>query len=293
MKYVSFRHEGRTSYGALIDGQIADLGAADGAPADLRDAIASGRLDELVEGTRPSLPFEAVELLPVVPNPSKILCVGHNYESHRQETGRAKVDFPSIFTRFADTLIGHDQAIIRPAVSTNLDFEGELAIVIGRGGRNIPEAQALDHIAGYACFNDASVRDWQWHTTQFAPGKNFPGTGGFGPWLVTPDEAGDLSDVHVTTRLNGEVVQDQPIRDMIFAIAKIIAYVSTFTPLSPGDVIATGTPGGVGAKRTPPLWMRAGDRVEIDIGPVGTLVNIVADEASSPPSQAQAEEASR
>jgi 2-keto-4-pentenoate hydratase/2-oxohepta-3-ene-1,7-dioic acid hydratase in catechol pathway len=163
-------------------------------------------------------------------------------------------------------------------VSTNLDFEGELAIVIGRGGRAIPEDDAMAHVAGYACFNDASVRDWQWHTTQFTPGKNFPGTGGFGPMLVTPDEAGDLADVHVVTRLNDEVVQDQPIRDLIFPIPKIIAYVSTFTALSPGDVIATGTPGGVGAKRTPPLWMKAGDRIEVSIGPIGTLRNTIAHE---------------
>jgi 2-keto-4-pentenoate hydratase/2-oxohepta-3-ene-1,7-dioic acid hydratase in catechol pathway len=152
-------------------------------------------------------------------------------------------------------------------------------VVIGKGGRAIPEAEALDHVAGYACFNDGSVRDWQWHTSQFTPGKNFPQTGGFGPWLVTPDEAGDLSEVHVVTRLNGQVVQDQPIGEMIFPIARIIAYLSAFTPLSPGDVIATGTPGGVGAKRTPPLWMKAGDTIEVDIGPIGRLVNRVADEA--------------
>ena len=219
-----------------------------------------------------------VVLLPVIPNPTKILCVGHNYESHRQETGRAKTDYPSIFTRFADTLVAHGQPIVRPRVSKNLDFEGELAIIVGRGGRAIAEASALEHIAGYACFNDASVRDWQWHTGQFTPGKNFPGTGALGPWLITPEEAGDLTAVRVTTRLNGDVVQDQPIGEMLFSIAQIIAYVSAFTPLSPGDVIATGTPGGVGAKRSPPLWMKAGDKVEVDIGPVGRLSNRIIDE---------------
>jgi 2-keto-4-pentenoate hydratase/2-oxohepta-3-ene-1,7-dioic acid hydratase in catechol pathway len=213
-----------------------------------------------------------------VPNPSKVFCVGHNYESHRQETGRAKVDHPSIFTRFADTLVGAGRPIVRPRASMHLDFEGELAVVIGRGGRAIAEEQALDHVAGYACFNDASVRDWQYHTSQFTPGKNFPGTGALGPWLLTPDEAGALAGVHVITRLNGVVVQDQPIRDMIFPIGRIIAYVSSFTPLAPGDVIATGTPGGVGAKRQPPLWMQAGDRVEVAIGVVGTLSNPIVDE---------------
>lgn len=280
MAYVSFRRaDGTTSYGRVAGANILDCGAVPDAPADLKTAIAAGPLDTLDH--RGEVALADVTLLPVIPNPAKILCVGHNYESHRQETGRAKVDHPSIFTRFADTLVADGQPIVLPNVSTNLDFEGELAIVIGRGGRHIGEADALDHIAGYACFNDASIRDWQWHTTQFIPGKNFPGTGAFGPMLVTPDEAGDLADVHVVTTLNGEVVQDQPIRDMIFPIAKIIAYLSAFTPLSPGDVIATGTPGGVGAKRQPPLWMRAGDRVEVAIGPVGTLANRIESERPS------------
>ncbi len=276
MAYISFRRaDGPISFGRIDGNHVRDCGGPN-APADLRAAIAAGSLDDLITGA--AIPLTDVTLLPVIPNPAKILCVGHNYESHRQETGRVKVEHPSIFTRFADTLIADGQPIILPHVSSNLDFEGELAIVIGRGGRHIAEADAPDYIAGYACFNDASIRDWQWHTTQFAPGKNFPGTGGFGPRLVTPAEAGDLSDVHVTTRLNGEIVQDQPIRDMIFSVARIIAYVSAFTPLSPGDVIATGTPGGVGAKRQPPLWMKAGDRVEVSIGPVGTLTNHVVDE---------------
>lgn len=280
MAFVSFRRaDGTTGFGRLHGDDIADCSAVPGTPASLKAAIAAGSLDGLADG--PMLAARDVLLLPVIPDPGKILCVGHNYESHRQETGRAKVDHPSIFLRFADTLIADRQPILRPRVSTNLDFEGELAVVIGRGGRAIAEGDALAHVAGYACFNDASVRDWQWHTTQFAPGKNFPGTGAFGPQLVTPDDAGDLNDVHVITRFNDVVVQDQPIRDMIFSIARIIAYVSTFTPLSPGDVIATGTPGGVGAKRTPPLWMQSGDRVEVSIGPVGTLTNHIVDEADA------------
>lgn len=275
MKFASFRRQdGVNSFGRVEGDRIVDLGGHDGG--SLGDAIRHGTLASLGDGD--TLALADVTLLPVVTDPGKILCVGHNYESHRQETGRAKVDNPSIFTRFADTLIAHGDPIVRPKVSTSLDYEAELAIVIGKGGRAIPAEQALDHVAGYACFNDASVRDWQWHTTQFIPGKNFPGTGAFGPWLVTPDEAGDLSDVHVIGRLNGEVMQDQPIRDMIFPIATIIAYVSAFTPLSPGDVIATGTPGGVGAKRQPPVWMKAGDTIEVEIGHIGTLRNIVADE---------------
>ena len=277
MRYVSFRRtDGTASYGRIDGDRIVDLGAAPGAPADLKTAIASGMLDALAGEANVAL--ADVLLLPVIPNPGKILCVGHNYETHRQETGRAKVAHPSIFIRFADTLVAHGQPIVRPGVSTDLDYEAELAVVIGKGGRAIAEADALGHVAGYACFNDASVRDWQWHTTQFAPGKNFPATGGFGPWLVTPDEAGDLSAVRVIARLNGAVMQDQPVGDMIFPVAEIIAYVSAFTPLSPGDVIATGTPGGVGAKRQPSVWMKAGDRIEIDIGPIGTLSNRIIDE---------------
>ena len=277
MKYVSFRRpDGTPTFGRLEGDRVVDLGTGRLAGADLKTALAHGVLAELPAG--PSYTLAGLTLLPVIPNPSKVFCVGHNYESHRQETGRAKVEHPSIFTRFADTLVAHGQPLVRPQLSTSFDFEGELAVVIGRGGRAISKERALDHVAGYACFNDASVRDFQWHTSQFTPGKNFPGTGGFGPWLVTPDEAGDLTDVHVTTCLHGEVVQDQPIGDMIFPIAEVIAYISAFTPLAPGDVIATGTPGGVGAKRVPPLWLKAGDRIEVAIGPVGTLVQRVIDE---------------
>ena len=275
MKLLSFRRPDVTpSFGRLDGDRVIDLARADG-PASLRAALAA---EMAFDGDGPVHALADVVLLPVIPDPGKILCVGHNYETHRQETGRAKVDNPSIFIRFADTLVADGQPIIRPRVSGDLDYEAELAVVIGRGGRAIAAADALDHVAGYACFNDASVRDWQWHTSQFAPGKNFPGTGAFGPDLVTPDEAGDLSDCRVVSRLNGAVMQDQPVRDMIFSIARIIAYVSAFTPLSPGDVIATGTPGGVGAKRQPPVWMQPGDRIEIDIGPIGTLTNFVAHE---------------
>lgn len=279
MKIISFRHGGRDSYGALDGERIADFGALSGAPASLAEALAQDALGRLADAAVAALAFDDVELLPVVPRPGKILCVGHNYETHRQETGRAKVEHPSIFTRFADTLVAHGRPIVRPSASSNLDFEGELAVIIGKGGRAIAEADALSHVAGYACFNDASIRDWQWHTHQFTPGKNFPGTGGFGPWMVTADELPDPSAMSVTTRLNGQQVQHAPVSDMIFPIVTIIAYVSAFTPLSPGDIIATGTPGGVGAKREPPLWMKPGDLVEVEIAGVGKLINPIAAEA--------------
>lgn len=266
MRYISFEHQGRTGWGRKDGDQVIDLSAH--AP-DLKSALAGGEL----AGDGPALPMTDVRLLPVIPNPSKILCVGHNYEAHRVETGRAATEHPSIFTRFADTLIGADDPIILPSVSTQLDYEAELAVVIGKGGRNIPEAEAMSHVAGYACFNDASVRDWQWHSRQFTPGKNFPGTGPLGPELVTPDEITDLQSVRVRSILNGEVMQDATLDHMLFPIPVIIAYISAFTPLSAGDVIATGTPGGVGAKRNPPVWMKAGDEVVVDISGIGRLVS--------------------
>ncbi|MBB6254376.1 fumarylacetoacetate hydrolase family protein [Nitrospirillum iridis] len=282
MKFASYTVAGRASYG-LVEGEwIADVGAVLAADyPDLRAVVAAGAYgaaqDAAAQAERLSL--SEIVFAPVIPNPAKIFCVGHNYETHRQETGRAKTDYPSIFTRFADSQIGHRQAITLPKVSTMLDFEGELAVVIGTGGRSIPVADALSHVAGYGCYNDASVRDWQWHTQQFTPGKNFPGTGAFGPWLVTADEVGDPAALSVTTRVNGQVVQSQPTADMIFPVATLIAYISTFTPLSPGDVIVSGTPGGVGAKRQPPLWLKDGDVVEVDIPGVGLLMNKVRMEA--------------
>ena len=281
MKYVSFNRPGSKviSLGKVVNQdavQIVELVSPDGKGTDLKTALAMHILDTLVEGE--TFTREEIRLLPVVADPGKILCVGLNYESHRKEAGRAEAEHPAIFTRYADSLIAHGDPIIRPRISTKLDYEGELALVIGKVGRNIPEKDALDYVTGYACFNDASIRDWQKHNIQFTPGKNFPGTGAFGPYLITPDEVGNLEEQRVITRLNGEVLQDQPISDMIWPLATLINYISTFTPLSPGDVIVTGTPGGVGFKRTPPVWMSPGDVVEVSVGTVGTLVNPIEDE---------------
>lgn len=233
-------------------------------------------LDELPDVDSHRL--DEVKLLPPLPNPDKIICVGLNYSSHIEETGRRQGKYPVIFTRFADTLIAHGDPIIRPRESHELDYEGELALVIGKAGSKISTKAAFDHVFAYACFNDASIRDWQMHTSQYTPGKNFPATGAFGPWLVTPDEVGVLEEQRVITRLNDEVVQDQPIADLIWSIPELIAYISSFTPLSPGDVIVTGTPGGVGFMRNPPLWMQDGDVVEVSVGKVGTLINPVENE---------------
>jgi 2-keto-4-pentenoate hydratase/2-oxohepta-3-ene-1,7-dioic acid hydratase in catechol pathway len=281
MKFATFKINGTTTWG-IIDGDDAvDLGTAlrDRYP-DLKAAIAANALHEAADQARDAkqYPLSGIEWLPIIPNPDKILCVGLNYEMHRKETGRAEVDNPTIFTRFANSQTGHLANIVRPRVSHELDFEGELAIIIGKAGRYISKADAWGHVAGYACYNDGSVRDFQRHTHQFTPGKNFPDTGSFGPWMMTPDELGELGPLRIQTRVNGQVVQDATFEQMIFDIPRIIEYCSSFTKLEPGDVIATGTPGGVGAKRTPPLWLKPGDTVEVEIDRLGTLRNGIADE---------------
>jgi len=282
MRFATFRLNGAPTWG-LIDGeQAVDLGAVlSGRYPDLKSVIAASALAEVAAAAAgaPRHPLSAVTWLPVVPNPDKILCVGLNYEMHRKETGRAEVENPTIFARFANSQTGHGADIVRPRVSHELDFEGELAIVIGKPGRYIAREDAFAHVAGYACYNDGSVRDFQRHTHQFTPGKNFPDTGAFGPWMMTPDELGPLPDLRLQTRVNGHVVQDATFDQMIFDIPKIIEYCSSFTRLEPGDVIATGTPGGVGAKRNPPLWLKPGDLVEVEIDRLGILRNGIADEA--------------
>jgi 2-keto-4-pentenoate hydratase/2-oxohepta-3-ene-1,7-dioic acid hydratase in catechol pathway len=274
MKLCSFSTHGAASYGILTDGGIIDLGRRFPA-ATLRDFLDAGNMD-LAAGLADAAPDHAVDavmLEPVIPNPDKIICVGLNYHDHVQETGRTVTANPVLFARYTGSQVGHGQPLLKPLESDEFDYEGELAIIIGRGGRRIPAARALEHVAGYACYNDASVRDWQRHTSQFMPGKTFAATGGFGPWMVTSDEIRDPSQLTLTTRLNGEVVQQTTTDLMITDVPALIAYCSTILPLLPGDVIVSGTPGGVGAKRTPPLWMRAGDVAEVDISGIGVLRN--------------------
>jgi 2-keto-4-pentenoate hydratase/2-oxohepta-3-ene-1,7-dioic acid hydratase in catechol pathway len=281
MKFASFKINGAASWGLIDGAEAVDLGAAlRGRFPDLKSAIAAGALTEVAAASAKAArhPLKNITWLPVIPNPDKILCIGLNYETHRKETGRSEVENPTVFGRFANSQTGHLANIIRPRVSKDLDFEGELALIIGKPGRYISRASAWDHIAGYACYNEGSVRDFQRHTHQFTPGKNFPDTGAFGPWMVTPDEAGDLAPLRLQTRLNGQVVQDATISQMIFGIPQQIEYCSTFTRLEPGDVIVTGTPGGVGSRRIPPLWMKPGDVVEVEIDRIGLLRNGVADE---------------
>jgi 2-keto-4-pentenoate hydratase/2-oxohepta-3-ene-1,7-dioic acid hydratase in catechol pathway len=282
MKFASFEINGAKTWGLIDGNEAVDLGAVLRARfPDLKSAIAAGALAEAANAAAKATrhPLASLTWLPVIPNPDKILCIGLNYENHRKETGRTEVENPTVFGRFANSQTGHLTNIIRPKVSTDLDYEGELALIIGKPGRYISRKDSWGHIAGYACYNEGSVRDYQRHTSQFTPGKNFPNTGAFGPWMVTPDEAGDLGPLRLQTRLNGEVVQDTTISEMIFDIPRQIEYCSAFTRLEPGDVIATGTPGGVGSRRIPPLWMKPGDVVEVEIDRIGLLRNSVADEA--------------
>jgi 2-keto-4-pentenoate hydratase/2-oxohepta-3-ene-1,7-dioic acid hydratase in catechol pathway len=282
MKLASFTIAGRAAWG-VVDGKMVADGSASSGIATLRQVLAhpdSAAIIAAAVAAAPRVPLSSIVLGPVLPDPDKIICVGLNYENHRKETGRDEVVHPTLFTRFANSQIGHGAPMIRPRVSTHFDYEGELALVIGKPGRHITKQDAFDHVAGYACYNDGSVRDWQRHTIQFTPGKNFVGTGAFGPYLVTQDEVGPLPSLRLITRLNGVTVQETTLGDMIFDIPTIIAYCSTFTHLEIGDVIVTGTPGGVGAKRMPPLWMKPGDVVEVEIDRVGLLSNPVTGEAA-------------
>ena len=282
MKLMSFEHGGKASFGAVVDDGVIDLfPLLEGRFADLRsllagDGVAAART--AIEGRTPGLKLVDVTFLPVIPNPGKIWCAGLNYGEHVRETGREVSEMPVFFLRFPDSQVGHGQAIPRPPESIKLDFEGEIAVVIGKGGRRISEADAWDHIAGYACYNDGSVRDWQMHTGQWGPGKNFWRTGGFGPWMVTADEIPAGAVLSLVTRLNGAEVQRATTEMMLHSIPRQIAYASTVAPLQPGDVFVTGTPGGVGAKRTPPLWMKPGDVVEVEVERVGVLRNTIVDE---------------
>jgi len=282
MKFVTFSAKGAQQYGAVVGDRIVSLSEKLGQRyPDLKSLIAQNGFADAEKALKEAgqgVPLDSVTFEPVIPNPGRILCVGLNYESHRLETGRPIVGHPTMFIRWPSSQTGHKRPMIRPLVSTKFDYEGELVVIIGKPGRYIPLADTMKHIAGYSIYNEGSVRDWQNHTSQFTPGKNFPGTGAFGPWMVTADEVADPSKLRLTTRLNGQVMQEAGIDQMIFPIANLISYCSAFTPLDAGDIIVTGTPGGVGFKREPPVFMKPGDTVEIDIPGIGKLVNSIEDE---------------
>jgi 2-keto-4-pentenoate hydratase/2-oxohepta-3-ene-1,7-dioic acid hydratase in catechol pathway len=283
MKLVSFTRDGVEGWGAVVGDAIVDMSRRfDGKYPRLRLALAKPTLDLIARecaGAKPDFDLASVTLLPPVPDPDKIICIGLNYRAHVSEGGGKTAEFPSLFTRFADTLVGHGGAIIRPLVSSELDYECELALVIGKPGRHIKRPDAMSHVAGYSCFNDASVRDYQ-VSHSLPAGKNFFATGGFGPWIVTADEIPEPGKLGLRTLLNGVELQHGNTADLIFDIPAIISYVSGFTPLSPGDIISTGTPEGVGFLRKPPVWLKPGDIVEIEVEKIGTLRNPVVAEVA-------------
>ena len=278
MKFVSYEYNHGPSFGAVIGDDIIDL--SDAGPS-LRAVLVSGPLSNLhavAAARKPAVALDHVVLHQVVPDAARIICVGKNYADHAAEMGGLPTSDPTLFLRTTKSLVGHKQSVVCPRASEQYDFEGELAVVIGRGGRHIPVEKALSHVAGYTCFLDGSVRNYQKHS--FTAGKNFDSSGACGPWLVPSSEIPDPQALTLTTRLNGEVVQHDTTASMVFSVAQIIAYISVFTHLEPGDVMATGTPAGVGAGRKPPLWMKPGDQIEVEISNVGVLANTVIRERS-------------
>lgn len=279
MKLASFRLRGVPSFGVITnDGVAVATTEFQTRFADLRAVLDADAADELLDNTGELVSASELEFLPPVTNPDKILCVGVNYRPHIEEMGREVPDYPVVFVRFPGSLVGHEQPVLRPRVSEQFDFEGELAVVIGKRARSVSRQEALDHVAGYCCFMDGSVRDWQRHTMQFTAGKNFDKSGAAGPFIVTANEIPDPSVLQLTTRVNGRVMQSGRLAELVFDIPALLEYCSTFTELLPGDVIATGTPGGVGAARTPPAWLKSGDELEVDIPGVGVLRSPVWDE---------------
>lgn len=280
MKLASFTFRGRSSFGIITGDGIIDAGARlKGRYASLASALAEqGALQTLRDKTA-DFSLADVKLLPPVPSSGRITCVGLNYKTHIKEMGMETPAYPILFPRYPDSLVASGEPMVRPRLTDKFDYEGELAVVIGKAGRHICAENALDHVAGYSCLNDGSLRDFQSHTSQFMPGKNFWHSGAFGPWLVTPDEFGEISKHSLTTRLNGQIVQYTGLDDLLFGVPELIAYISQIWPLQAGDVIATGTTGGVAAARKPPLWMRPGDQVEVEIDGIGVLTNdIIAEE---------------
>jgi acylpyruvate hydrolase len=283
MRIVHFEADGVPGIGADEGSGWHGLRQGDsGFPGTLPELIAQGA--ELLRigrslGQSPAIDLKAVRLLPPVPAPPKILCVGLNYDDHLEESGLKKPAYPEIFARFATSLIPHQEPIRRPRESVALDYEAELAVVIGKPGRRISPEQALDHVAGYSLFNDATVRDFQLRTPQWTMGKNFDGTGSFGPWLVTPDTLPPgASGLRIQGRLNGRLMQNARTDQLIFSVQTLIAMISVPISLERGDVIITGTPGGVGAARKPPVYMQPGDVFEVEIEQLGVLTNSVEDD---------------
>ena len=286
MKLLSFVSRGKASYGALVRGGIVELGQRLGPKYPrLRDLLEGKGLTaaaEVAASHSPDHALDEIVFLPPIPVPEKIICVGVNYSDRNEEyrDGSEQPRYPSIFMRAPDSLVGHRVHLHRPPESTQLDYEGEIAVVIGKRGRRIPSSAALKHVAGLTCMNEGTVRDWLRHAKfNVTPGKNFDRSGSIGPWMATTDAFDGFANIRVVTRINGEVRQDDTTANMLFPIPDLIDYISTFTTLKPGDVIATGTPTGAGARFDPPRFLVPGDVVEVEVGGIGVLANSVADEA--------------
>ncbi len=285
MRLVTFEHDGREKFGPLIGDEVADISALSGAPSSLLATLQAGEqgfeaISSALEAA-PRIPLSQIAFLPPVPRPGKIICLGLNYAAHAAEGGREKPDYPNFFMRSATSLVGHGAPMRRPRISQQLDFEAELAAIIGRRvPRHTSTSDALSFVAGYSCFNDGSVRDYQRRTPQWTIGKNFDCTGPFGPAFVSADELPPgATGLNIQSRLNGTVMQNANTADMIFPVDETIMLLSQCMTLEPGDVLVMGTPAGVGFARTPPLWMKHGDMIEIEIEGVGVLSNSVIDEA--------------
>ncbi len=284
MKFLSFTHEGRASFGAVNGNEIVDLGSQDNGLDDLRDAIRAGQLaalGEIAMRSEPELDLADVDYLPTIPNPPKIICIGVNYANRNEEykDGSEPPKYPSVFMRNPDSLVGHEQPLMDPPESDQLDYEGEIVIVIGKEGRRIAEENAHEHVAGLTIMNEGSLRDFLRHAKfNVTQGKNFEHSGSLGPWLVTPDELDPMGKLQVMTRVNGEERQNDTTDSLMFPFRYLISYLSTFYRLRPGDVIATGTPNGAGARFDPPKYLRPGDVVEVEVPGIGVLKNTVQEE---------------
>lgn len=282
MKLASIRVKGINVWGRVEGDEIIvpDKAFLHANPS-LVDAIAKDALGMLLEVRESArIPVAEAEFVPVIPHPGRIICVGINFMPHILEMGREPPSYPWLFVRWPDSQVGHGQPLVKPFASEKYDFEGELAVIIGKPARHVRAADALTYVAGYSCFMDGSVRDWQNHGSQFTPGKNFKSSGSFGPWLVTTDEIPNPATLNLETRLNGQLMQKAQLADLCFDVPALIEYCSTFAELQPGDVISTGTPGGVGFARKPPVWLQPGDTIEVAIDGIGVLENpVIAEQA--------------
>ena len=281
MKFISYLHDSKAKFGILDNNLITDLTGKISGAENLKDLIFKNGISEAKKyaSTNPgNLSVEDIQYLPVIPNPGKIICVGLNYSEHVKETNRTVEENPVIFHRFPESQTSHLQAIQRPIASDNLDFEGEMAVIMGEAGKHVKPEDALKHIVGYSCYNESTIRDWQRHTRQFGMGKNFEKTGSFGPHMVLAEDIPDYKSLTIETRLNGEVMQNAKLSQLIFDLPILISYVSKAMSWRAGDVLVTGTPGGVGSKRNPPVYMKPGDNVEVEISNIGVLSNTVEDE---------------